>query len=52
MSKDDKNKKLNQQFKTVYGSKIVSATWERDGMEVSNISLEYNNKITDHFQKR
>ena len=49
MSNDEKSKKLNQKFKNVFSPKTLSATWEKDGMEVSK------NKIIiykDNFQKR
>ena len=32
---DEKNKKLNQKFKNVFSPNILSATWEKEGMEVS-----------------
>jgi hypothetical protein len=42
MSNDDKEKekKFKQKFKNIFDQKILSATWEKEGMEVS-----YNNKI-------
>jgi hypothetical protein len=35
MKNDEKTKKLNQKFKNVFNPKILSATWEKEGMEVS-----------------
>ena len=35
MKNNEKNKKLNQKFKNVFNQKILSATWEKEGMEVS-----------------
>ena len=52
MSNEEKNKNLKQKFKNIYGPKILSATWEKDGMEVSNITIKYNFIIKDNFQKR
>ena len=37
MKSDEKNKKINQKFKNVFSQKVLSATWEKEGMEVSNI---------------
>ena len=34
---EEKNKKLNQKFKNVFSPNILSATWEKEGMEVSDI---------------
>ena len=36
MKNDDKNKKWNQIFKNIFNQNILSATWEKEGMEVSN----------------
>ena len=36
MSKQDKDKKFKQKFKNIFNAKILSATWEKEGMEVSN----------------
>ena len=41
MTKEEKNKKLYQKFKNTFGQNILSATWEKEGMEVSF----YNNKL-------
>ena len=37
MKNEEKNNKLNQKLKTVFSQKVLSATWEKEGMEVSNI---------------
>ena len=55
MSKEkaEKEKKFIQKFKNIYNQKILSAIWEREGMEVSYAKLNYIiifNK--DNFQKR
>ena len=42
MSNDEKNKKLNQKFKNVFSHKILSATWEKDGIEVSILIIKHN----------
>ena len=34
MSKQDKDKKFKQKFKNIFEQKILSATWEKEGMEV------------------
>jgi hypothetical protein len=36
MSKQDKDKykKFKQKFKNIFDQKILSATWEKEGMEV------------------
>jgi hypothetical protein len=39
---DEKNKKLNQKFKNVFSPNILSATWEKEGMEVSIIFHKYS----------
>jgi hypothetical protein len=52
MSNDEKSKKLNQKFKNVFSPKTLSATWEKDGMEVSILIIKYNYYIKDYFQKR
>ena len=52
MNDEEKNKKLNQKFKNIYSPKILSASWEKDGMEVSNIIIKYIFIIKDNFQKR
>ena len=33
---DEKTKKLNQKFKNVFNQKILSSTWEKEGIEVSD----------------
>ena len=55
MSKEkaEKEKKFKLKFKNIYDQKILSAIWEREGMEVSYAKLNYIiifNK--DNFQKR
>ena len=55
MSNDDKEKekKFKQKFKNIYEHKILSAIWEREGMEVSFAKLNYFIIINkDNFQKR
>jgi len=42
MINEEGNKKWKQKFKNVFSPKILSATWEKDGMEVSNIIIKYN----------
>ena len=53
MANIEKDKKFKQKFKNIFPPKILSATWEREGMEVSN---HKNNLIIfyykDNFQKR
>ena len=34
MSKAEKEKKFIQKFKNIFSPKILSATWEKEGMEV------------------
>jgi hypothetical protein len=49
MTSEEKKKKWNQKFKNIFSPNILSATWEKEGMEVSK------NKIIiykDNFQKR
>ncbi len=41
MKNDEKNKKLNQKLKTGFSQKVLSTTWEKEGMEVSNIFHKY-----------
>ena len=36
MTNEAKNKKWNQKFKNIFNQKILSSTWEKEGMEVSN----------------
>ena len=55
MSKEkaEKEKKFKLKFKNIYDQKILSANWEREGMEVSYAKFNYIiifNK--DNFQKR
>jgi hypothetical protein len=57
MKSDDKNKKWNQKFKNIFSPKILSSTWEKEGMEVSLSIVIINLKIIifiykDNFQKR
>ena len=57
MKSDEKNKKWNQKFKNIFSPKILSSTWEKEGMEVSlsNIisnSFTINFIYKDNFQKR
>ena len=57
MKSDEKNKKWNQKFKNIFSPKILSSTWEREGMEVSLSFVIINLKIIifiykDNFQKR
>ena len=57
MKSDEKNKKWNQKFKNIFNQKILSSTWEKEGMEVSIILLIIYNLIIifiykDNFQKR
>ncbi len=52
MSKQDKDKKFKQKFKNIFEPKILSSTWDREGMEVS-VKIIFNilnNK--DNIQKR
>ena len=54
MSKEnaEKDKKFKQKFKNIYDQKILSANWEREGMEVSYAKLNYFIIINkDNFQK-
>ena len=55
MKNDEKSKKLNQKFKSVFSQNVLSATWEKEGMEVSNkiINIFYIRIIItqDNFQK-
>jgi len=57
MKSDDKNKKWNQKFKNIFSPKILSSTWEKEGMEVSLSFVIIKLKIIifiykDNFQKR
>jgi hypothetical protein len=57
MKSDEKNKKWNQKFKNIFSQRILSSTWEKEGMEVSlsNIisnSFTINFIYKDNFQKR
>lgn len=52
MKSDEKSKKINQKFKNVFSQKILSATWEKEGMEVSIIFHKYLFMFQDYFQKR
>ena len=36
MANIERDKKFKQKFKNIFPPKILSATWEREGMEVSN----------------
>jgi len=53
MSNAEKDKKFKQKFKNIFNPKILSATWEKEGMEVrfykNNLFKFYNE---DNFQKR
>ena len=42
MSNDDKEKekKFKQKFKNIFDQKILSATWEKEGMEVSYLKIK------------
>ena len=43
MSKEraEKDKKFKQKFKNIFHQKILSAIWEREGMEVSYAKINY-----------
>ena len=43
MSKEraEKEKKFKQKFKNIFDQKILSAIWEREGMEVSYAKINY-----------
>jgi len=43
MSKEraEKDKKFKQKFKNIFDQKILSAIWEREGMEVSYAKINY-----------
>ena len=49
----EKAQKFKQKFKNIFEPKILSSTWEREGMEVS-IKNIYNSKFNnkDNIQKR
>ena len=50
--KEEKEKKFKLKFKNIYDQKILSAIWEREGMEVSFAKLNYFIIINkDNFQK-
>ena len=40
----ERNKKKNQKTKNVFNPKIISSTWEKEGIEVSNINNKFNDK--------
>ena len=49
----DKDKKFRQKFKNIFSPKILSATWEKEGMEVSSRKNNFSNIYNkDNFQKR
>ena len=57
MKSDEKNKKWNQKFKNIFSQRILSSTWEKEGMEVSLSNIISNSFIInfiykDNFQKR
>ena len=37
MKNEEKIKKINQKFKNIFSQNVLSATWEKEGMEVSII---------------
>ena len=41
MSNKEKEKKFKQKFKNIFDQKILSAIWEREGMEVSYAKINY-----------
>ena len=41
MSKEENDKKFKQKFKNIFDQKILSAIWEREGMEVSYAKINY-----------
>ena len=43
MSKEEKNKKWNKIFKNTFSQKILSSSWEKEGMEVRNSINILNN---------
>ena len=57
MKSDEKDKKWNLKFKNIFSQKILSSTWEKEGMEVS-LSIIISNLFIiifiykDNFQKR
>ena len=40
----ERNKKKNQKNKNAFNPKIISSTWEKEGIEVSNINIKFNDK--------
>ena len=55
MSKEkaEKEKKFKLKFKNIFEPKILSSSWDREGMEVSYAKLNYIIIFKkDNFQKR
>ena len=45
MESKAENKKWNKIFKNVFTPKVISSTWKKEGMEVSNLNMKFTWKI-------
>ena len=52
MSKEENDKKFKQKFKNIFEPRILNATWENEGMQVSLKKIKLYNLNKDNFQKR
>ena len=52
MSKEENDKKFKQKFKNIFEQRILNATWENEGMQVSLKKIKLYNLNKDNFQKR
>ena len=44
MESKEEIKKWNKKFKNVFTPKVISSTWKKEGMEVSNINIKFTQK--------
>jgi hypothetical protein len=46
MTKEERNKKMNEKFKNIFSKDILSSKWDKEGVEVSCIINKiYNNYL-------